>query len=136
MVYAVEFVPYKSAMYDALRRPRGMVGRHLSRRADLFLVAAKGQAGKGKTGKLARSIHVREHLAQTYGQLMKIGSTNRVAYLHHEGTRPHVIKPKSSDGVLVFPNRRGRVVVTRVVRHPGTRPNRYLTDNLKLFTMP
>lgn len=134
-VEKVVFIPYKPAMYDTLRRPRGMVGRHMSRRADMFIAAARAQVGKG-TGRLARSIHVRSHSAQPYGQEMKIGSIVKHALMHHEGTRPHVIHPKDREnGVLVF--RRGtRLIETREVRHPGTKPNHYLTDNLKLFLVP
>jgi len=125
---------YRSAMYDNLRRPRGMVGRHMGRRADLFIAAARAQVGK-KTGLLAASIQVQEHKAEPYGQLMRVGSNVKHARLHHQGTRPHIIRPKEQNGRLVF--RSGtRTIITRVVRHPGTRPNRYLTDNLKLFTMP
>lgn len=129
----VVFIPYKPAMYDTLRRPRGMVGRHMQRRADVFIAAARAQVGKG-TGALARSIHVREHKADPTGQTMIVGSRNKVAFMHHEGTRPHVIRPKDEGGVLVF--RSGaRVVESREVRHPGTKPNHYLTDNLKLFVV-
>lgn len=132
--YHTELNLYRSAMYDTLRRPRGMVGRHMNRRADLFIAAARGQVGK-KTGRLAASIQVQEHKAEPYGQLMRVGSNVKHARLHHQGTRPHIIRPKDPKGVLIF--RSGaRVVTTRVVRHPGTRPNHYLTDNLKLFTMP
>lgn len=132
--YRTELDLYRTAMYDNLRRPRGMVGRHMVRRADTFIAAARLQVGK-KTGRLAESIKVQEHKAEPYGQLMRVGSAVKHARLHHEGTRPHVIKPKQNGGVLVF--RMGaRTVVTREVRHPGTKPNRYLTDNLELFTMP
>jgi hypothetical protein len=125
---------YKSAMYDTLRRPRGMVGRHMARRANVFIAAAKIQVGKN-TGRLAASIQVQEHKAQPYGQLMRVGSTVKHARVHHQGSRPHIIKPKQQGGVLAF--RSGsRVIVTRQVMHPGTKPNRYLTDNLELFTMP
>lgn len=132
--YHTELTLYKSAMYDNLRRPRGMVGRHLQRRADAFIFAARAQVGK-KTGRLAASIKVQEHKAEPYGQLMRVGSTVRHAFLHHQGTRPHIIRPHDRGGVLVFRSG-GRTVVTREVRHPGTKPNHYLTDNLKLFVVP
>ena len=132
--YHTELHLYKPAMYDTLRRPRGMVGRHMNRRAVLFVAAARGQVGKD-TGRLATSIQVQEHKAERYGQFMRVGSNVKHARLHHQGTRPHIIRPHELGGVLVFSSR-GRTIVTRVVRHPGTRPNHYLTDNLKLFTMP
>lgn len=134
-VEKVVFIPYKPAMYDTLRRPRGMVGRHMSTRAVQFIAAARRQVGKD-TGRLALSIKVRSHQAERYGQSMTIGSTVKHAFLHHEGTRPHIIRPKDREnGILVF--RSGaRMVAVREVRHPGTKPNHYLTDNLKLFVRP
>lgn len=52
------------------------------------------------------------------------------AMWHHEGTPPHVIRPVNRT-VLRFPGAGGTVFAT-VVNHPGTAPNRYLTDNLHL----
>lgn len=126
---------YPTEMYRTFKSPTGgMVGRHLNHRGQLFVAAARGQVGK-KTGQLAASIRVQQHEAAPYGQYMKVGSTVKHARLHHQGTRPHIIRPKDVGGALIF--RSGtRVVATRLVRHPGTKPNRYLTDNLKLFTMP
>ncbi|MER7477451.1 hypothetical protein ABTX60_07310 [Streptomyces sp. NPDC126510] len=47
------------------------------------------------------------------------------------GTRPHLIKPRRRNGVLRF-EVDGRVVFTRLVRHPGTRPNPFLQRALRL----
>lgn len=60
-----------------------------------------------------------------------VGSNDPIALLHHEGTRPHEIRPKRPEGRLVFYSRKaGRIVVVRRVDHPGTRPNKYLANAL------
>jgi len=42
-----------------------------------------------------------------------------------EGTRPHEIHPAGSN-VLVFKAKSGDLVFTRLVRHPGTKPNPFM----------
>lgn len=109
--------------------PAGQVGRWLRIRGSRFLAAAKSQVGV-RTGALRSSLHMR-HFRDPRGQYLKIGSSLPYALLHHEGTRPHLILPKKRQ-VLRFYSK-GTIVMTHMVRHPGTRPNRYLTDNLKLI---
>lgn len=43
----------------------------------------------------------------------------------HEGARPHDIVPKTAP-FLVFMGRDGTTVFTKVVHHPGNKPNRFL----------
>jgi len=120
---------YPHAMNQLLRGKSGPVGRDLHKRGMKVLIGAKAQVGV-KTGKLKASINM-EHGLDIRGQYVKIGSNLRYARAHHEGTRPHVITPQRSQ-VLRFSSR-GRVVYARSVLHPGTKPNRYLTDNLRLI---
>jgi hypothetical protein len=125
----VKVVFYKPAMDEMLKSPTGMVGRHLAERARRIVIAAKMQAGV-KTGKLKASIHMRHLRGGAAGQYVMVGSNLHYALLHHEGTKPHIIVPNRAS-VLRFSSG-GRVIYTHAVRHPGTRPNRYLTDNLYL----
>lgn len=108
---------------------RGPVGRDLNRRLRTVELGAKMTVGV-KTGKLRRSIKTVRH--EGYGYLVgSVGSwTRKYARFHHEGTRPHLIRPRKPGGVLRF-SVQGRVVFTRLVRHPGTRPNHYLTRWLR-----
>jgi HK97 gp10 family phage protein len=42
-----------------------------------------------------------------------------------KGTRPHVIRPVNAS-VLAFEAPNGKMVFTRLVRHPGTKPNPFM----------
>jgi hypothetical protein len=106
----------------------GMVDNSMRRRALSVQGAARRQVGK-RTGFLAKSIHSRRS-RDTFGPYWYVGSTVSYAYMHHEGTRPHVIA-RSGGGKLRFATS-GGIVFAPIVRHPGTRPNRYLKDSLYL----
>jgi hypothetical protein len=119
-------------LYDAvidfeLNQPGGMVGRYMDRMSSKMIVGAKAQVGV-RTGALRASIHSRsERWAR--GQLFEITATRPYAYMHHEGTAPHLIVGHSGRNLRFMS--RGKVVYTKVVRHPGTRSNKYLTNQLK-----
>lgn len=113
-----------------LNRPGGDVWRAMETRGRLALAGAKQKVGV-RSGALRNSI-LMEHSRGLFGQIIKIGSKLDYALMHHEGTRPHMIFPKERQ-VLRF-SAGGRVIYTRAVRHPGTRPNRYLSSQLKYFS--
>lgn len=122
---------YRANLYFELYHRYGMVARFLHRRVAMPIqMAAKRQVGV-RTGALRSSINIKHFMAPG-GAAVKIGSELHYAYLHHEGSRPHLIKPKDPDGVLIF--RKGaRIIRTKEVLHPGTRPNRYLSDQLRIY---
>ena len=122
------FVPRRAEMDYLLKNPSGPVGRDLAKRGRKVMIAAKAQAGI-KTGALKASIHI-THGREITGQFVKIGSPLSYALMHHEGTKPHIIIPQRAQ-YLVFMSGR-RLVYAKSVRHPGTKPNRYLSDNLIL----
>ena len=74
-----------------------------------------------KTGKLARSI-VKEVDDDGEAKIMALAP-----YAVHviKGTAPHEIRPVRAS-VLAFKARSGDMVFTRLVRHPGTKPNPFL----------
>lgn len=109
-----------------LNNPRGDVGRYMRRRGVWMMTAAKGQVGK-KTGMLEKSIKL-VHSRGSLGQFMSIGSALNYALVHHQGSRPHIITPNDAN-ILRF-SAGGRIIYTHKVNHPGTRPNRYLSDQL------
>lgn len=101
--------------------------RMLDRRMTPVQVGAVRQVGK-RTNELARST-VKTTGVDARSVYARVGG-GRVSLLHHEGTRPHIIRPVRRKRLRFIVN--GRVVFATRVRHPGTRPNKYLTDNLPL----
>lgn len=118
----------ENAMRRLEKAPDGAIGKYLIRKGQMIEGAAKRQVGV-RTGALRASIHMR-HYSDARGQFVRIGSDLSYARLHHEGSKPHLIVPKQKGGLLKFQTK-GRTVFTHMVRHPGTPPNRYLTDNMR-----
>lgn len=118
----------KGGLDTLLNKTDGTVGRHLKKKGSLIASAARGQVGV-RTGALRNSIHMR-HFRDPRGQYIKIGSSLPYARMHHDGTKPHLILPTKGANLRFFS--KGFMVFAQMVRHPGTKPNRYLTDNLKL----
>lgn len=127
---SVKIVFREQALDNLLNSPTGAVGRYMRNKGLAIQAAAKGQVGF-YTGALRASIHMR-HARDARGQYIKIGSPLEYARAHHDGTKPHLIKPRRMGGMLRFYSK-GFMVFAHRVRHPGTRPNRYLTDNLRLI---
>ena len=76
-----------------------------------------------KTGKLARSI-IKE--VDEYGEA-KISVLAPYACYVINGTAPHEIRPVNAS-VMAFKADDGELVFTKLVRHPGTKPNRFLDE--------
>jgi hypothetical protein len=108
----------------------GLVGDDLDARALRLVQAAKAQVGV-RTGGLQRSI--RRYWTRERGKKLTVavGSNRSIAALHHDGTKPHVIRARNSKA-LRYEGTGGEVIFAKSVNHPGTHPNRYLTDNLRL----
>jgi len=126
---------YETRLDIFLNRPFGEFGLYLRSRTIAFGIAAKRQVGI-RTGELMSSIFQQKHEKTPYGQMIKVGSRLPYAYYHHEGTMPHIIRGRRINSrrrrTLRF-TRGGVVVFRRAVMHPGTRPNRYLSDNLFIY---
>lgn len=118
----------KTELGMLLDNPEGPVGRDLARRGRKVLIGATIQVGVD-TGRLKKSLKM-THERGTRGQFVMVGSKLNYALMHHEGTRPHIITPNRAQ-VMVF-NKGTRVIYATSVRHPGTKANRYLKDNLYL----
>jgi hypothetical protein len=104
--------------------------KYLELKKKKAVAGAKRMAGY-RTGALRKNIRG-YHLGNFTGQYVVIMADVPYALLHHQGTKPHIIRPNDTNGVLVFNGSRGRVVTT-MVRHPGTRPNPYLSRQLLHF---
>lgn len=127
------FKPGASGRINAyLYSPNGTMGRELYRRASRVRDAAKRQVGV-RTGRLKRSIRVYNHTRFSRGQTLRIGTSVPYAKYHHDGTKPHTIYPQKKQ-VLKFQHG-GVIVFARQAHHPGTKPNRFLKDNIKYMYM-
>jgi hypothetical protein len=115
------------AMDRLLISTNGDVGKYLAKKGRLIEAGAKRQVGV-QTGALRASIHMR-HFSDPRGQYVKIGSSLNYARMHHEGTKPHLIRPNTAHMLRFYS--KGQIVFAHMVRHPGTPANRYLTDNMR-----
>lgn len=120
------FVMDKVAYDEMTKSPTGMVGRHLGRIGARLRLLARAQAGV-KTGALKASMNYKV-TRNSHGLHVLVGSSNKIALMHHQGTRAHIIVPRRAQTLRFYSH--GRIVYAQIVHHPGTRPNRYLTDNL------
>lgn len=110
----------------------GMFGQDLRRRSRWLEHRARTTAGY-LTGALRRSIGTfftfhGDDLEARVGA-NPAGATVGYALYHHEGTRPHIIKPKNAKALRFKIGR--RTIYAAIVHHPGTRPNPYLTQFLR-----
>lgn len=106
---------------------KGMVGKDLRGRGKRGVGYASAQVGV-RSGALRSSL---EYIVakDAIGPYVMVGSSNKIAYLHHEGSIPHAILPRRAKTLRFVQN--GAIRYAKRVYHPGTRPNRYLTDNLR-----
>lgn len=107
----------------------GMVGRDLNRRLRTLEFRARASAGR-KTGNLRARMETTGRKVDHRGLEARVGAPVKYALVHHQGSRPHVIKPRKAGGTLRFVIG-GRVIFAKRVNHPGTRPNHYLTRWLR-----
>lgn len=128
MAKNVVFIPNPRGQTEVLRSPAGPVAKHLLKLGNLTQRYARKDVGK-KTGKLAKSIKV-QLTSNAGGLVVRVGSDNKIALLHHEGTRAHRIVARNAKALVFQMN--GRTVYARSVWHPGTRANPYLERSMAL----
>jgi hypothetical protein len=126
---------YDEAFDHVFNEPLGDVGRWMSRRGKAATTFAKARAGI-KTGKLKAAIKMaHDRKGPGRQQQIRIGTLDEkgrgYALYHHEGTGPHDIVGKRGR-MLVF-TYHGKRITTKMVHHPGTKPNHYLTDTFGMF---
>jgi hypothetical protein len=116
------------------------VVQDLIRRCEILQAAAQRQIPMGHVGTGVGHGNLRYSLVKrvtpgSYPGMPEamVGSSHPIALIHHEGTKPHEIIPRRA-AVLAFPAAwaENGVAFAMIVFHPGTKPNRYLTDNLHL----
>jgi hypothetical protein len=128
---------YGTALDQILRSPNGDAVRLMMRRADYLQRAAKAQIRLGHIhggsgfGNLRDSIT--KHVMSSAGggmPIVTVGSDHPIALIHHNGTRAHVIQPRYRKALRFPGHTKSGWQFAKIVHHPGTKPNRYLTDNL------
>ncbi|MDJ1137926.1 hypothetical protein [Streptomyces iconiensis] len=108
-----------------LRSPTGMVGRDLRRRADRAAASARRDAPGSMPSQIAGPA-----IGRRGGELSATITSRHPATVYVvNGTVPHIIRPVSRKALRF--NVGGRTVFAKVVNHPGTRPNDFLTKALR-----
>lgn len=120
------FRPDHAELNRMLKHPNGMVGQWMDRKGSVLVRLAKNQVGVD-TGDLKRSIS-HTTTGQSYGIRVIVTAWDGKAMMHHEGTRAHRIVPVRAQALRFVKN--GKVIYAQQVWHPGTQPNRFLSDNL------
>lgn len=112
-----------------MRSPNGPVMAALMRGATAVQAGARAQVGK-RTRQLEGSIVKRPGVDREGPFVLVVTEGVPYAYMHHEGTDPHVIRPRTRKALRWLG--RGGVLFAAKVNHPGTQANRYLADNAHL----
>lgn len=126
---------------EFLRSPNGPVFREMLVAGDVVKARAKELVGvsrpdpvprrnQRRPGTLRDSI-VKRVVTRGGQPAVQVGSEDKIALLHHEGTDPHEIVPKRKPRLVFFSNRAGATVYALRVSHPGTRPNPFLRNALE-----
>lgn len=142
--YRITVDPQKLA--EVLRSPNGPVMRRLIEDGELVKREAQRLVGvyrppdaysaatrRRRPGTLRDSITKRVVAGPGGQPEVQVGSDDKIALWHHEGTIPHTIRPRTKPLLVFFWPKVGRVVAFRSVNHPGTQPNRFLTKALAVL---
>jgi hypothetical protein len=81
------------------------------------------------TGRLRASIRGQARRTWTLRPMFTVGTNVDYAVMVHDGTRPHIIRPRSKQALKFTIG--GQVVFAKVVHHPGTRAKPFLDRALR-----
>lgn len=109
---------------DASARELRNAGRQVVNRAKVLAPV--------DTGRLRASIEGRLNRTWTLRPQFTVGSNVEYAQMVHDGTRPHIIRPRNARSLRFVVG--GQVVYARVVHHPGTRARPFLDRALREVT--
>ena len=119
---ALRYRPNNAAINELLHSRKSPVVFHLANIGRQVEGNARRLVGV-KTGRLKASIGSR--IVRGFpGHNVEVFADTPYAVYHHDGTRPHVIRPRRKR-VLKFQSG-GQTVFARKVNHPGTRANPFL----------
>lgn len=119
--------PDPVGLHRVLSSPDGDLARDVQRRARNVQLKAKDLVGK-RTHELERNILTRTEVSGR-GVLGRVIAGEQLpdarAVWNHDGTKPHIIRPKKPGGMLSFVVN-GKRVFARKVQHPGTAATKFL----------
>lgn len=136
----VRIDPVKLAEF--MRSPSGPVVRRLIEDGELVKQEARrlvgvhvptpGETRKRRPGTLRDSI-VKRVTEMSGLPAVIVGTDDPIAAWHHEGTQPHRIRARRGSRLVFYWRKVGKVVGFAYVNHPGTKPNRFLTNALRIL---
>lgn len=133
----VKYVRHRAAEHMAFRSANGTVGQWVTKKtaqvaAHSIAIAPKpGQSRGYATGELASDIKPERTRTHRTGPESRVVSGADHSLFVHQGTPPHIIRPKAPNKLMVFRRRAGQVVYSKLVRHPGTPANPFLLKALR-----
>jgi len=133
---SVRVVIHPAGYNHVFKSRTGPIGKDFERRCELLAAHAREQIGVD-SGRAKASIGVDYHKTASGDLAAHIGvnpSGRTVGYaiFHHEGTDAHRIPKRGSTGGPVLRFSAGGATLFRTsVRHPGTKANRFLSDNVR-----
>lgn len=133
----VTYVRHRAAEHRAFRSANGTTGRWVTKKtaqvaAHAIAVAPKPGQGRGyATGELASKIKPERTVVGRTGPESGVTSGADHSLFVHQGTAPHIIRPRYPNKVMVFRGRMGQTIRTSLVRHPGTPANKFLVKALR-----
>lgn len=143
MAKDVVYVHHRPAEFNAFRSPTGMTGRWTTTQAEKVAAHARavapkpGQSKGYATGELASNIRGSAAKIGRKGPEADVVASTDHAIFVHEGTPPHIIKPRYAEQLVFFWRKAARIVYKDKVRHPGTKANPFLVKALrKVFGGP
>lgn len=121
-----------AAIHQLLTGPHGPVARELEFVGSAVQAGARARIRpsqvRGAGGGLSLRDSIVKRLLTGEWLTMRVIAQKPYAYFVHEGTEPHTIFARQAKALRFYSQRAGGFVFAKVVHHPGTRPNRYLTD--------
>jgi hypothetical protein len=114
---------------DSGQGDKNNLWKYIDRRLNRTIIRARRDVGV-KSGALRASIYS-THRGNSTGQYGEVIAPLSYALAHHNGTRPHIIQPSKAPQLVFMSG--SRLIRTPIVKHPGTRPNRFLSKNLDVL---
>lgn len=128
---------------EFMRSPSGPVFRYLLEQGERVKLEAQRLVGVHQPNaqdapRARRPGTLRDSIVKRIGDFggqpaVLVIAEDKIALWHHEGTQPHPITARNAPALVFYWPKIGRIMVTRSVNHPGTQPNRFLVNALRVI---